>query len=142
MSNRGAVFGIGVTTNPDITRGASLIVPVGDDKLVICAPQVGDEEFELLGVSLALDMARWKAIMSRVAPTQTMDLNRINAPVSAAFIVIRRFTEAKKKMTSVKTAVDETWSYLDEIRADVLKELTNLRAAIAEELASNEDTAA
>lgn len=142
MSNRGAVFGIGVTTNPDITRGTSLIVPVGDDKLIICAPQVGDEEFELLGVSLGLDMARWKAIMSRVAPTQTMDLNRINAHVSAAFIVIRRFTEAKKKMTSAKTAVEETWSYIDEIRADVLKELTNLRAAIAEELTSDEDTAA
>lgn len=142
MSNRGAVFGIGVTTNPDITRGTSLIVPVGDDKLIICAPQVGDEEFELLGVSLGLDMARWKAIMGRVAPTQTMDLNRINSHVSAAFIVLRRFTEAKKKMTSVKTAVDDTWSYIDEIRADVLKELTNLRTAIAEELASDEDTAA
>jgi len=42
----------------------------------------------------------------------------------------------------VKTAVDETWSYIDEIRADVLKELTNLRTAIAEEFASDEDTAA
>jgi hypothetical protein len=134
MSNRGAVFGIGVTTNPDITRGSSLIIPVGDDKLVVCAPPVGDEEFELLGVSLGLEMGRWKAIMGRLAPTQHMDLNRINANVSAAFNVMKRFTEAKRKMTSVKTAVDETCEYIDAIRSDLQKELGNLRTAIAEEL--------
>ena len=142
MSNRGAAFGIGVTTNPDITRGSSLIVPVGDDKLIICAPHAGDGEFELLGVSLGLEMARWKAIMSRVAPTQQMDLNRINAHVSAAFSIMKRFTEAKRKMTSVKTAVDDTWTYLDEIRVDLQAELGNLRVAIAEELQSGDEGSA
>ncbi len=146
MTNRGAVFGIGVSTNVDITRGSSLIVPIGDDKLIVCAPQVGEDEFELLGVAVALEMARWKAILSRVTPTDQMDLNRINAHVTAAFSIVKRFSEAKRKMTSVKTAVDDAWTYVDAIRSDLQVELRNLRTALAEELAgdvlSGDDAAA
>jgi hypothetical protein len=60
-------------------------------------------------VAVALEMALWKAIMSRVAPTEQMDLNRINAHIAAAFSIVKRFTDAKRKMTSVKTAVDDAW---------------------------------
>jgi len=134
MSNRGAVFGIGITTNMAIALGSSLITPVGDDKLIIRTPQVADGEFELLAVSLALEMARWKAIMGRIAPTRSMDVNRINKHVTTALAVINRFSEAKKKITSVKTALDDTATYLDAIRADVHSELKNLRTAIAEEV--------
>ncbi len=117
-----------------IALGSSLITPVGDDKLIIRTPQVADGEFELLAVSLALEMARWKAIMGRIAPTRSMDVNRINKHVTTALAVINRFSEAKKKITSVKTALDDTATYLDAIRADVHSELKNLRTAIAEEV--------
>jgi len=63
-----------------------------------------------------------------------MDLNRITAHISAAFAVMKRFVEAKRKMTSIKTAVNETWEYIDAIRGDLHKELGNLRTAITEEL--------
>ena len=140
MSNRGAAFGIGVTTNPEISKGSSLILPVGDNKLIVCAPQIGDDEFELLGVAVALEMARWKSIMSRVEPTEQMDLNRINAHVEVAFSVLSRFTAAKRKMASVKTSVDDASTYLDEIRTDLEKELRNLRSAIAEEIEKSGET--
>ena len=42
-------------------------------------------------------------------------------------------------MTSVKTAVDDTWTYLDEVWVDIQAELGNVRIAIAEELQSGDE---
>lgn len=134
MRNRGAAFGIGVTTNESISKGSSLIIPAGDDKLVVCAPRVAEGEFELLGVTIALEMARWKAIMGRNQQTDSMDLNRINAHVVASLNVLKRFIEAKRRMTTVKTSVDDAWDFIDGIRGDLQTELGHLRVAIAEEL--------
>ena len=69
-----------MTKNPDITRGSSLIAPVVDDK------------FELLSVSLRLEGHH-----EPCCADSTDDLNRINAHVSAAFSIMKHFTEAKRK---------------------------------------------
>jgi hypothetical protein len=138
MRNRGACFGIGVTTNDSITRGRSMVVPIGDDKLIVCAPRVNDDEFELLAVGIALEMARWKAIMARIEPGHQMDLNRIHARVESSLNVMHRFAEAKSKLTSIKTSVDGAWEYIQAIRDDLATELRDLRTAIDEELSGPE----
>lgn len=139
MHNRAAAIGLGVTTNCDINRGSSLIVPVGDDKLIVCTPALDDGSYDFIALPIALEMARWKAVMSRVAPTDQMDLNRISSHISAAMNVMGRFVEAKRKLTSVKTTIDDTWNFLDGIRHDLDVELRNLRTAIDEESARSAD---
>lgn len=134
MRNRGAAFGIGVTTNTDITRGSSLIIPVGDDKFIVCAPPCGDNEFELLGVSIALEMARWKAIRARMEPGKPLDLRALLAHVDAMGTSLRRFSEGKRKLTSMKAVVDEASAYYDAIRSDIQSQLAGLREKILADL--------
>jgi hypothetical protein len=131
MKNRGAAFGILVTT--DFGAVPSLVAPYGDDKLIVRVPVLEDAGFDMLSLSAALEMGRWKAIMSRTAPGNQMDVNRVNAHVEGAIQVLNRFSEMKRKMTALKGQVDSIGDYADDIRRDLAGELQSLRSVVAQD---------
>ena len=131
MKNRGAAFGISVVNDPSAITAA--IVPYGDDKLLVRVSLNANDEYDMLALCVALEMARWKSIMGRARNEQHMDLDRINAHVSSAINVLNRFAELKKKLTATKTQIDTIADYGEDIRRDLARELQALRQAVVEE---------
>lgn len=139
MKNRGAAFGISVVNDPSTITAA--IVPYGDDKLLVRVSQTADDEYEMLPLCVALEMARWKAILGRANGDRKMDLDRITAHVTSAINVLNRFVDLKKKLTATKTHIDTIVECSDDIRRDLARELQALRNAVIDE-ASGPATAA
>jgi hypothetical protein len=130
MKNRGAAFGIAVTANE--VAGTHSIVPFGDDKLLVrCSLLEGDEGWDMLALGVALECARWKAIMARVAIGK-VDVKRVRADVDTAFQVMNRFTEMKKRVSMGKTHLDGIAEYLDDLRRDLTTVLQRLRETAME----------
>jgi hypothetical protein len=131
MKNRGAAFGITVITDPSaITQ---TIMPYGDDKLLVrvSALQEGDG-WDMLALSVALEGARWKVMMGR-SSAGTIDVKRIKSDVEAAFQIVNRVTEIKKRITAGKTHLDGIHEYVDELRRDLTVVLQRLQETVAEQ---------
>ena len=128
MKNRGALFGISVITDPSAITQA--IVPYGDDKLLVRVSSLPDAEgWDMLALTVALEGARWKAIMSRSTGGQ-LDINRIKADLDAAFHIMNRVSEVKKRITSGKTHLDGIAEYVDDLRRDLVTVLQRLRDTV------------
>jgi hypothetical protein len=129
MKNRGALFGITVVTDPSAI--AQAIVPFGDDKLLVrVSPLPDGDGWDMLPLTVALEGARWKATMKRAAGGQ-LDVNRIKADVDAAFQIVNRITEVKKRITAGKTHLDGIADYIDDLRRDLLTVLQRVHETVA-----------
>ena len=59
MKNRGAVFGISVTTDPRVVSQS--ITPYGDDKLIVRVPALPEADgWDFSALAVAIECARWK----------------------------------------------------------------------------------
>jgi hypothetical protein len=130
MSNRGAVFGMSVVTDPSVI--AEAIVPYGDDKLIVRVPALPDNDgWDFMALSVALEGARWKAIMGRLV-AGSLDVNRIKADIEDAFGITNRFAEAKKKITAGRNQLDGISDYLEGMRSDLVKVLQRIHDTVTE----------
>ena len=126
MKNRGATFGISVVTDPSaITQS---IVPYGDDKLLVRISATDGDAWDMLALSVALDGARWKTIMRRSSSGQ-FDVTRVKSDLEAAFAIVNRVTEVKKRITAGKTHLDGIAEYVDDLRRDLATVLQRIREA-------------
>jgi hypothetical protein len=129
MKNRGALFGISVVTDPSAITQA--IVPYGDDKLLVRVPSLPDSDgWDLLPLAVALEGARWKAVMARACAAE-LDVNRIKADVESAFQIVNRVSEVKKRVTASKTHLDGISEYIDDFRRDLTTVLQRLRDSVS-----------
>jgi hypothetical protein len=129
MKNRGAVFGISVVSDTNI--GSHAIIPFGDDKLIVRVPALPDHEWDFTALSVALEGARWKAIMGRMT-AGSLDATRVKADIDAAFAIANRFAEVKKKITAGKSHLDGISEYLDEIKRDFVTVLQRIQDTVSE----------
>src|SRR5580692_343060 len=129
MKNRGAVFGISVVSDTNI--GSHAIIPFGDDKLIVRVPALPDHEWDFTALSVALEGARWKAIMGRMT-AGSLDATRVKADIDAAFAIANRFAEVKKKITAGKSHLDGISEYLDEIKRDLVTVLQRIQDTVSE----------
>lgn len=136
MSNRGAAFGITVaTTSGDF---AQAILPFEEDKLIVRVPSLPEGEgWDFTALGIALECARWKALMSR-ASTGPFDIARISADIERAFAIANNFTESKRKITAGKTLLDGIADYLEDTKRQLLSALENIRDAVNEAEAKSE----
>ncbi len=134
MKNRGALFGISVVTDPSAITQA--IVPYGDDKLLVRVSSLPDGTgWDMLALSVALEGARWKTIMGRSTRGE-LDVAKIKADVDAAFQIMNRVSEVKKRITAGKTDLDGIAEYIDDLRRDLITVLQRLNAAVSEPIAT------
>ena len=130
MKNRGAAFGISVVTDPSPIIQA--ITPYGDDKLLVRVAALPDGDgWDFTALGVAIEGARWKAIMGR-SSAGALDVNRVKADIDAAFTIANRFTEAKRKITAGKSHLDGVYEYIDDIRRDLVTVLQRIREALLE----------
>lgn len=130
MKNRGATFGISVVT--DEKAFAQAIYPWGDDKLIVRVPALQDEDgWDYTALGVALEGARWKAIMGRMT-TGSLDVNRIKADITSAFAIANRFAEVKKLITAGKGHLDTIADTLGLIKSDLVKALHRIEDAVSE----------
>ena len=136
MKNRGAAFGIAVVT--DENGIAQAIYPWGDDKLIVRVPAlVDDDGWDFTALSVALEGARWKAIMGRMT-AGSLDVNRIKAEITDAFAIANRFAEVKKRITAGKGHLDAIAEYLGDIKRDLLAVLHRIDETVSEAEPSSE----
>jgi hypothetical protein len=134
MKNRGAVFGISVITDPStITQS---IVSYGDDKLLVRVSALADGDgWDMLALSVALAGARWKALLTRAIAGQ-FDTARVKSDLEAAFAILNRISEVKKRITAGKTHLDGIAEYVDDLRRDLATVLQRLRDAVSDKKAA------
>jgi hypothetical protein len=136
VKNRGALFGISVVTDPSPITQA--IVPFGDDKMLVRVSTLADGDgWDMLALTVALEGARWKAIMAR-ATTGELDVKRIQADIEAAIQIVNRVTEVKKRITAGKTHLDGIGEYIDDMRRDLVAVLQRLRNSVADKPSQTE----
>lgn len=130
MKNRGATFGVAVVTDENAI--AQAIVPYGDDKLIVRVPALPDEDgWDFTALSVALEGARWKAIMGRIT-SGSLDVNRIQADINAAFAIANRFADVKKRITAGKGHLDAIAECLGEIKRDLDTVLHRIQDTVSE----------
>ena len=130
MSNRGAAFGISVVaTSGDVTQ---VIVPFGDDKLIVRVPTLPDDDgWDFTALGVALECARWKTLMSR-AKAGALDVTRLSAEIDRALAITNSFADVKRKITASKTHLDGIAEYLDDIKRQLQTVLQTVRDTITE----------
>jgi hypothetical protein len=130
MKNRGAAFGIAVVTDENAI--AQAIYPWGDDKLIVRVPALLDDDgWDFAALSVALEGARWKAIMGRMT-AGSLDVNRIKADITDAFAIANRFAEVKKRITAGKGHLDAIAEYLGDIKRDLVTVLHRIDDTVSE----------
>ena len=130
VKNRSACFGITVKTDP--TGTALPIIPFGDDKMIVNVTPLPDGDgWDMLPLGVALSAARWKALIARASDGK-LDITRIQADVEAAFAMLNRITEVKKRISSGKTHLDGIAEYVDDMRRDLTAVLQRLREQVTE----------
>jgi hypothetical protein len=129
MSNRGAEFGISVETSSGETTQA--IIPFGDDRLIVRVPALPDEGWDFTALGIALECARWKALMKRTT-SGPLDVLRLNAEIERALGITNSFTEVKKRITASKTQLDGIEEYLDDVKRQLVAALHQIRATVVE----------
>jgi hypothetical protein len=130
MSNRGAIFGISVATcSGDV---AQAIDPFGDDKLIVRVPMLSDDQgWDFTALGVAVECARWKALMSR-ASGGTLDIARVSAEIDHAIEITNSFAEVKRKITAGKTQLDTIAEYVDDMKRQLVTILHTIRDAVTE----------
>lgn len=130
MKNRGAAFGIAVVTDENAITQA--IYPYGDDKLIVRVPALLDDDgWDFTALSVALEGARWKAIMGRMT-AGSLDINRIKSDITDAFAIANRFAEVKKRITAGKSHLDAIAEYLDDIKRNLVDVLHRIDDTVSE----------
>ena len=129
MKNRGRVFGIAVVADSRVV--AQAIAPYGDDKLIVRVRLHREHEWDFT-LSVALEGARWKAIMGRMT-TGSLDVARVKADISTAFAIANRFAEVKKKVTASMNQLTGISDYLDDIKRDLVTVLQRIHDTVLEE---------
>lgn len=130
MKNRGATFGIALSTDPNAVGPA--IHPYGDDKLIVRVSALADGDgWDFTALSVALDCARWKAIMVRQT-AGSLDVNRIKADITEAFAIANKFAEVKRKITAGKAHLDGIEEYLADIKRDLITVLHRIHDTVSE----------
>ena len=137
MENRGAQFGIAVSTNPGLLPSNSppIIFP-SPDKAVVYIPDYNDDAGSFDGVYLevALDVARFLAISLRQSTPRSMDLTAMDRHVGQAVNVLSKFSDLKKRLTTITSTAKEADVLVESIRAEIRTALQAIRDAIAVEL--------
>ncbi len=130
MSNRGAAFGISVVTcSGDV---AQAIDPFGDDKLIVRVPTLSDDQgWDFTALGVAVECARWKALMSRTSGG-TLDVARLSADIDRAFAITNSFADVKRKITAGKTHLDAIAECLDDIKRQLVSVLQTIRDTVSE----------
>jgi hypothetical protein len=135
--NRAAQFAIGISTNPSLLPPNSppIVFPT-EDKMIVHVPDYDPEDgtFDAVFIEVALDVARYLAIAMRAANPRGMDLVAIDTHVANAINVLTRFTEIKKRLTTIVSTARDTDVLVESIRAEVRNTLHAIRDAIADEL--------
>jgi hypothetical protein len=128
MSNRGAAFGISVvTTSGDV---AQAITPFGDDRLIVRIPDLPDGDgWDFTALGIALECARWKALMAR-STIDSLDVLRLNSEIDSALAITNSFTEVKKRITAGKTQLDGISEYLDDMKRQLVTALQRIRETV------------
>ncbi len=129
MKNRGAVFGIAVVTDANVITQA--IYPFGDDKLIVRVPALSPDEWDFTALGVALEGARWKAVMGRTT-AGSLDVARVESDIEAAFAIANRVAEVKKKVTASKTHLDGIWEYLDDFKRELDTVLSRIKNTVSE----------
>ena len=128
ISNRGAAFGLSVVTSSgDVTQ---TITPFGDDKLIVRIPELPDGDgWDFTALGVALECARWKALMAR-STIDSLDVIRLNSDIDSALAIINSFTEVKKRITAGKTHLDGISEYLDDMKRQLVAVLQRIRETV------------
>lgn len=129
MGNRGAIFGISVVGDSNTVGEA--IHPYGDDKLIVRVPMLLDNEWDFTALSIALQMARWMAVMGRLA-AGSLDVSRVKADADAALQVANRFVEVKRRITNSQKQLREINEYIDDIKRNLETALQRVCDTISE----------
>lgn len=128
MNNRGAGFGIAVITGlADVTQA---IAPFGDDMLIVRVPALPDEDgWDFTALGIALECARWKTVVAKGA-AGSVDLARLNAEIDRALAIANNVSDVKRKLTSVRTSLDEIPKLLDDMKCQLVGALEGIREAV------------
>jgi hypothetical protein len=129
MNNRGAAFGISVIASTgEVPRS---ILPFGDDKLIVHVQALPDDDgWDFTALGVALECARWKALMTRTA-AGSLDVARLNAEIERAFAVTNTFAEVKRKITASKSHLDDIAEYLDDKKRALVAALVQIREIVS-----------
>jgi uncharacterized alpha-E superfamily protein len=128
ISNRGAAFGISVVTSSgDVTQA---ITPFGDDKLIVRISELPDGDgWDFTALGVALECARWKALMAR-STIDSLDVIRLDSDIDSALAIINSFTEVKKRITAGKTHLDGISEFLDDMKRQLVTVLQRIRETV------------
>lgn len=138
MENRGAHFAIGISTYVGLLPPGSIPVAFPEPKkAIVYVPDfaLDSPDFEALYIEVAIDVARAITIATRDSQPCKIDIGLFTQRIDGALTTLGRFTEIRKRLTTITNTTKEADTLVDAIRTEVRTALQAIRDALAAELA-------